>query len=204
MHKLLINWNVQCWLISRNLADCTARLSSKQSNSMTYFCKSSYCCIGKQQTYVMKWGRKTKQLGHKKLGTVHDGGMTERGTGRGLLSALLSSGEQKEPQMNIQMFCILILHLQGRKVYCWPVCGGCGQWWSVHLRNSQTGAVDNHPPSDGVILFCFMFYVFCNELTQSCSLSLSHSLTLCPSPLSTVILWPDLPQFLQYLSLHIW
>jgi len=66
----------------------------------------------------MKWGRKTKQLWYKQLGTEYHVGITERGTGRGLLSALLFSEEQKEPRMTIQMVCIFILHLQGWKVYC--------------------------------------------------------------------------------------
>jgi len=45
----------------------------------------------------MKWGRKTKQLGYKKLGYTALQGITCSGAGRRLLSALLSSEEQKEP-----------------------------------------------------------------------------------------------------------
>jgi hypothetical protein len=56
----------------------------------------------------MKWGRTTKQLWYKKLGTEHHGGIIDRGTGRGLLSALLSSVEQKEPYIAIRMVYIFI------------------------------------------------------------------------------------------------
>jgi hypothetical protein len=51
-------------------------------------------------------------------GTEYHGGITHRVTGRGLLSAFLSSGEQKEPYIAIRMVCIFNWHLQGRKVYC--------------------------------------------------------------------------------------
>jgi len=39
MHKLWSNWNAQYWLISRYLEDCTPRLMSEQSNSVTYFAR---------------------------------------------------------------------------------------------------------------------------------------------------------------------
>jgi len=45
----------------------------------------------------MKWGRKTKQLGCRELGYTALQGITRRGAGRRLPSALLSSEEQKEP-----------------------------------------------------------------------------------------------------------
>jgi hypothetical protein len=44
----------------------------------------------------MKWGRKTKQLGYKKLGYAALEGITCSGAGRRLLSALLSLEEQKD------------------------------------------------------------------------------------------------------------
>ena len=74
--------------------DCTAGLRAEQTDSVT-FCKSSYCCIGKQQADVIKWGRTTEKLWYKKLGTEHHGGITHGDTGRGLLSALLSSENRR-------------------------------------------------------------------------------------------------------------
>jgi hypothetical protein len=63
------------------------------------------------------WGGKQSNYVTKSWVQSITGESTERGTGRGLLSALLSSEEQKEPHMTIQIVCIFILHLQGRKVY---------------------------------------------------------------------------------------
>jgi len=39
--------------MARYLEDCTPRWRSKQTNNMTYFCKSSDCIVGKQQTDMM-------------------------------------------------------------------------------------------------------------------------------------------------------
>ena len=87
--------------------DCTAGLRAEQSDSVT-FCNTSYCCMEKQQADVMKWGRTTKKLWYKKLGTEHHGEIVHRVTGRGLLSVLSSSQEQKEPHIAVLMVCIFI------------------------------------------------------------------------------------------------
>jgi hypothetical protein len=76
----------------------------------------------------MNWGRKTKQLGYKKLGYTTLQGITRRGAGRRLPSALLSLEEQKEPcscEAHSPSFCTC-------KVQCFTfeltkVFGGSGQ-----------------------------------------------------------------------------
>ena len=83
-----------------------------------------------------------------------------------------------------------------------------GLWWFgsvmkyAHKELSDLGC--RQPSSSDFCNFCFVVYFmfFWNELTHSCSLSLPASPYT--SPVSTVILGPGLPQFLQYLSLHMW
>lgn len=54
--------------MARYSEDCTPRQRSKETNNMTYFCKSSDCITWKQQTDMKNQGRKTKQLRYTKLG----------------------------------------------------------------------------------------------------------------------------------------
>jgi hypothetical protein len=94
----------------RYLEDCTPTPRSRQTNSMTHFGKSSYCFIVNQQTDVTKYSRQTKQLWYKKLAYRASRGITRRGPGRGLPSALLSSEENKEPHSYEAQCCADNLH----------------------------------------------------------------------------------------------
>lgn len=139
----------------------------------------------------MKWGRKTKQLGYKKLGYTALQGITHRGAGRRLPSALLSWEEQNEPhscEAHSPSFCTCKVQLFTFELT--KVFGGSGQWCSLDIGNCQTVVIGNLASSltSVIIVFCNIFYVF--GIIRSWSLSLTEPHALCL--VGKVILGTDL------------
>ena len=136
----------------------------------------------------MKCDRKTKQLGYKKLGYAALQGIAHRCAGRRLLSALLSSEEQKDlhsQKDHSPLFCTCKeqwFTFELTKVY--------GQLCSLYVGNGQTVVVGNLASSltSVVIVLCNIFYIF--GIKRGWSLSLTERHVLCL--VGKVILGTDL------------
>ena len=127
----------------------TAHLDRGQTQQIVWhtFCKSSDCCIGKQQTDLNKYGRKNKTIMVKKVRVQIIIIVTGRGNARGQPSGLLSSEEQKGLHSHETRSCAdnhtFVSHLYGREVY-FRINQSLWKLWSVtrsrlrELDQSQT------------------------------------------------------------------